>query len=81
MIYAILAFFLASNFHKNDPKRVHPRNYAHGPRFIVFWHYDVIKLKHFPRNWPFVRGNSPVTCEFPAQRPVTRSFDVSLIYA
>ena len=21
-------------------------------------------------------GNSPVTCEFPAQRPVTRSFDV-----
>ena len=24
-------------------------------------------------------GNSPVTGEFPAQRPVTRSFDVSLI--
>ena len=24
-------------------------------------------------------GNSPVTAEFPAQRPVTRSFDVSLI--
>ena len=21
-------------------------------------------------------GNSPVTCEFPSQRPVTRSFDV-----
>ena len=29
---------------------------------------DVIKWKHFPRYWPFVRGT--------AQRPVTRSFDV-----
>ena len=25
-------------------------------------------------------GNSPVTGEFPTQRPVTRSFDVSLIW-
>ena len=33
------------------------------------WHDDVIKWKHFPRYWPF-------TGEFPAQRPVTRSFDV-----
>ena len=33
-------------------------------------HDAVIKWKHFPRYWPFVRG------EFPAQRPVTRSFDV-----
>ena len=24
----------------------------------------------------FCVGNSPVTCEFPAQKPVTRSFDV-----
>ena len=39
-------------------------------------HDDVIKWKHFPRYWPFVRGNSPVTGEFPAQRPVTQSFDV-----
>ena len=30
---------------------------------------------YFPRYWPFVR-NSPVPSEFPAQRPVTRSFDV-----
>ena len=30
---------------------------------------DVIKWKHFPRNWPFARG-------IPAQRPVTRSFGV-----
>ena len=42
-------------------------------------HDDIIKWKHFPRYWPFVRGihRSPVkTGEFPAQRPVTRSFDV-----
>ena len=36
-------------------------------------HEDVIKWKHFPRYWPFVRGIHPVTGEFPA---VTRSFDV-----
>ena len=36
-------------------------------------HYDVIKWKHFPRYWPFVRG---IPGEFPTQRPVTRSFDV-----
>ena len=48
-------------------------------------HDDVIKWKHFPRYWPFVRGihRSPVitghrwfTGELPAQRSVTRSFDV-----
>ena len=39
-------------------------------------HDDVIKWKHFPRYWPFVRGiyRSPVNS--PAQRPVLRSFDV-----
>ena len=36
-------------------------------------HDDVIKWKHFPRYWPFVRE---FTSEFPAQRPVTRSFGV-----
>ena len=38
-------------------------------------HDDVIKWKHFPHNWPFMRGihRSGV---FPAQRPVTRSFGV-----
>ena len=39
-------------------------------------HEDVIKWKHFPRYWPFVRGNPPVIGGFPSQRPVTRSFDV-----
>ena len=28
-------------------------------------HDDVIKWKHFPHYWQFVRGNSPVTSEFP----------------
>ena len=32
-------------------------------------HDDVIKWKHFPRYWPFVRW-------IPPQRPVTQSFDV-----
>ena len=38
-------------------------------------HDDVMKWKHFPRYWPFVRGihRSPVNS---LQRPVTRSFDV-----
>ena len=41
-------------------------------------HDDVIKWKHFPRYWPFVRG---VTGGFPSQRPVRRSFDFfSLIF-
>ena len=38
-------------------------------------HDDVIKRKNFPRYWPCVE-KSPVSGEFPAQRPVTRSFDV-----
>ena len=38
-------------------------------------HDDVIKWKHFPRNWPFVREVTGPG-EFPTQRPVTRSFDV-----
>ena len=38
-------------------------------------HDDVIKWKHF-RVTDHLCGNSPVTDEFPAQRPVTRSFDV-----
>ena len=35
----------------------------------------LLTWKHFPRYWP-LRRNSPVPGEFPAQRPVTRSFDV-----
>ena len=37
-------------------------------------HDDVIKWKHFPRYWPFVRGIHRPRW-IPAQRPVTRSFE------
>ena len=37
-------------------------------------HDDVIKWKHFLL--AICEGNSPASGEFPAQRPVTRSFDV-----
>ena len=44
--------------------------------YYCYWttrcHDDVIKWKHFPRYWPFVRGIH----RGPGQRPVTRSFDV-----
>ena len=44
---------------------------------LILYHYDVIKWKHLPRYWmALCAGNSPVTGEFPSQRPVTRSFDV-----
>ena len=44
---------------------------------MITWvpHDDVIKWKHFPLLALFA-SNSPVTGEFPSQRPVTRSFDV-----
>ena len=45
------------------------------PALIRWFHDDVMKWKNFLRYWPFA-GNSPVTGEFPSQRPVTRSFDI-----
>ena len=39
-------------------------------------HYDVIKWKHFSALLVLCAGNSPVTGEFLAQKPVTRSFVV-----
>ena len=38
-------------------------------------HDDVIKWKHFPRYWPFLRGIHRPRW-IPTQRPVTRSFGV-----
>ena len=41
------------------------------------WKWYYIKWKHFSRYWPFVRGiHRSGPGEFPAQRPVTRSFVV-----
>ena len=39
-------------------------------------HYGIIKEKTFYAWLALCAGNSPVTDEFPVQRPVTRSFDV-----
>ena len=38
-------------------------------------------METFPAILAICAGNSPVTGEFPTQKPVTRSFDVSLICA
>ena len=46
------------------------------PCHPISTHDDVIKWKHFPRYWPFVRGDLPITGGLPSQRPVTRGFDV-----
>ena len=40
---------------------------------ISWWRHQ---MKHFPRYWPFVRGNSSVTGRLPSQRPVTWTLDV-----
>ena len=39
-------------------------------------HDDIIKWKTFSALLAICVGNSPVTDEFPTQRPVMRSFDV-----
>ena len=44
--------------------------------WIVLSHDDVIKWKHFPRYWPFVRGIHRSPVKTPQKRPVARSFDV-----
>ena len=51
------------------------------PRIIVWMRPANLRrhqMESFPHYWPFVRGFSPVTGEFPSQRPVTRSFDAFL---
>ena len=40
---------------------------------VLWWRHP---LETFPALLAICAGNSPVTGEFPAQRPVTRSFDV-----
>ena len=46
------------------------------PNIRWILHDGVIKWKHFPRLQAICAGNSPAPGEFPAQRPVTRNFDV-----
>ena len=47
-------------------------------RFITWWRHQ---METFSALLAICAGNSPVHGEFPAQRPVTRSFDVPLICA
>ena len=47
-------------------------------RLCMILHDDAIKMETFSALLAFCAGNSSVTDEFPAQRPVTRSFDVFL---
>ena len=54
------------------PWKIFGHQFLAGTPFIdihLAHHDDVLKCKHFPHYWPFVRG-------IPSQRPVTRSFDV-----
>ena len=62
----------------SDPDMHHGMCVAHVPWCMPgsLTHDDVIKWKHFPRYWLFVRGIHRPTVNFPSQRPVTRSFDV-----
>ena len=43
---------------------------------VFYQHDDVIKMESFSALLAICAGNSPVAGEFPAQRPVTLSFDV-----
>ena len=44
-----------------------------GQARYTWWHYQ---METFFALLALCAGNSPVICEFPSQRPVTRSFDV-----
>ena len=52
---------------KPDNQRVHELGSSKN-------HDDVIKWKHSPRYWPFVRGIYRLPVDSPSQRPVTRMF-------
>ena len=49
-----------------------------GLKCVTWWRHQ---METFSALLALCVGNSPVTGEFPSQRPVTRSFDVSLIWA
>ena len=51
------------------------------PRANGFYHDDVIKWKHFPRNWPFVREIHRSPVNFPHKGQWRGTLMFSLIYA
>ena len=62
----------------NEYSIVHICSPSHCPFAPAWWSHQ---METFSALLAFCAGNSPVTGEFPAQRPVTRSFDISLICA
>ena len=51
----------------------------HSLRSIIILHGDVIKWKHFPRYWPFVRGIHRWPVNFPHKGQWRRALTFSLI--
>ena len=47
----------------------------------LLWHDDVIKWKHCPRNWPFVRGIHRSPVNFPHKGQWRGALMLSVIYA
>ena len=56
---------------------IFPRNYVVFMTLRKLWRHQ---METFAALLVLCTGNSPVTGEFPAQRPVTRSFDTSMWY-
>ena len=52
------------------------KNYAHDWCFVVLYSWWRHQIETFSALQALCAGNSPVTGEFPSQRPVTRRFDV-----
>ena len=68
---------------EKDPS--HPSKYggSGGHRWDIFWNYhdDVIKWKHFPRHWPFVRGIHRWPVNSPQKGRWRGALMFSMIYA
>ena len=58
----------AGNWHSKVP-----RTFSRSPRSLIWWRHQMETFSALLALWA---GNSPVTGEFPSQRPVTHSFDV-----
>ena len=67
----------AANFGKHFSFSIVSRDLGHFASFARWCH----QMETFSALLALCAGNSPVTGEFPSQRPVTRSFDVFLICA
>ena len=58
---------------------VYPKNWAHGSCFVAFCRrltWCRHQMETFSALLAICAGNSPASAEFPARRPVTRSFDI-----